>query len=119
MLEVIGRSPHCTFWFYSRSWRAPKIFPIIKAISIMPNCKIWLSADAETGYPEDVPENCRVAWMATNEEEDTEKADLVFLVRSLRKRVPLQMAEKVCVTETPEGKARGTSCATCRVCWTD
>ncbi len=116
MLEIIGRSPHCTFWFYTRSWRVPTIFPIIKSMSIMPNCKVWLSADAETGYPPDIPDTCRVAFMQTEEGEDTEEADLVFLDRPLRK-LSLPMLNKVCPTETVAGKERGTSCATCKVCW--
>lgn len=116
MLEVIGRSRHCTFWFYTRSWRVPTIFPVIRAISIMPNCKVWLSADSETGYPDEVPEGCRVAWMQTDELDGCEDADLVFLDRPLRK-VTLPMAQ-VCPAETPLGKERGTTCATCRTCWT-
>ena len=47
----------------------------------MPNAKVWFSADAETGYPAELPENVRVAWMTTDVEEDTEEADLVFLGR--------------------------------------
>lgn len=119
MLEIIGRSSHTTFWFYTRSWRVPTIFPLLKAVSIMPNAKVWFSADTETGLPTDVPEGVRVAWMTTDLEDDTEDADLAFLLPSLRKQViPLPMLRKVCPTETPEGKERGTSCATCRRCWT-
>jgi hypothetical protein len=61
MLEVIGRSEHTTFWFYTRSWCVPTIFPILKAISFLPNCKVWFSADWETGFPPEVLENVRVA----------------------------------------------------------
>ncbi|QEL18771.1 GP88 family protein [Limnoglobus roseus] len=117
MLEVIGRSPHCTFWFYTRSWRVPTIFPLIRAIAVMPNVRVWLSGDSETGYPPEVPDGCRVAWMQTEVGEDTENADLVFLDRPLR-RLALPLLDKVCPTETPLGKERGTSCATCRLCWT-
>jgi hypothetical protein len=120
MLEIIGRSSHTTFWFYTRSWRVPTIFPLLKAISIMPNAKVWFSADAETGYPAELPENVRVAWMTTDVEEDTQEADLVFLLPSIRKQlIPLPMAAKVCPTETPLGEAKGTTCATCRICWRD
>jgi len=118
MLEVIGRSSHTMFWAYTRSWRVKTIFPILKAISLMPNMKLWLSADAETGYPDEVPDGARVAWMQTEAWEDVEQADLVFLDNPLRKeRIPLDVVGKVCPTDTPEGKARGVTCATCRVCW--
>ena len=116
MLEVIGRSPHCAFWLYTRSWRVPAIFPLIRAMSIMPNCQVWLSADAQTGAPPEVPDGCRVAWMQTGVGEDTRAADLVFLDRPLR-RLALPLAN-VCPTETPSGRERGTTCATCRLCWT-
>ena len=62
MLEVIARSEHTQFWLYTRSWRVPTIFPVLKAISVLPNCKVWFSADAEAS-PAEVPDNVRVAWM--------------------------------------------------------
>lgn len=115
MMEVIGRSRHCTFWFYTRAWRVPTIYPVIRAIAALPNCSVWLSADAETGYPPDVPGGCRVAWMQTGEADGCEEADLVFLDRPLR-RLSLPLA-RVCPAETPDGRDRGTTCATCQLCW--
>jgi hypothetical protein len=118
MLEVMARSEHTQFWFYTRSWRVDTIFPVLKAISALPNAKVWFSADAETGYPAEVPDNIRVAWMMTEEAEDTQEADLIFLLPKLRKEpIPLPMVGTVCPTETPKGKAKGTTCATCRLCW--
>ena len=72
MLEVMARSQHTSFWLYSRSWRVPTILPILTAMSALQNCKMWFSVDAETDYPDEVPEN---------------------------------------------GKERGTTCATCGICW--
>lgn len=116
VLDIITRSEHCTFWFYTRSWRVPAIFEVISDISKLSNCKVWLSADSETGYPPEVPEGCRVAWMQTDVEDGCEEADLVFLNHPLRK-LSLPMAN-VCPTETPAGKQKGTTCATCAKCWT-
>lgn len=118
MLEVIGRSSHTQFWAYTRSWRVKTIFPILKAISFMPNMKLWLSCDAETGYPDEVPEHARVAWMQTEAWENVEAADLVFLDKPVQKeRLPLTVVQKVCPTDTPEGKNRGVTCATCQYCF--
>lgn len=118
MLEVIGRSPHTTFWAYTRSWRVPAIYPVLKAIAMMPNMTLWFSADSETGYPVEVPDHAKVCWMQTEREEEIELAELVFLDHPLRKeRIPLGMIDKICPAETPEGKTRGTTCATCRYCW--
>jgi len=69
------------------------------------------------GYPDEVPENVRVAFMQTEMDDDTEDADLVFLDHPLRKQ-PLAVLDKVCSAETPKGRERGTTCATCRLCWT-
>lgn len=118
VLEIIGRSPHCRFWLYSRSWRVKAIFPILKAISDLPNANVWFSADQETGYPEEVAEYCRIAWMQTEVDEDTTDADLVFLDHPLRKlALELPTVGTVCPAELPDGKERGTTCATCGKCW--
>ena len=96
----------------------PAIFPILKAISMMPNMKLWFSADTETGYPAEVPEGVRVAFMQVEEDDMMEMADLVFLDQSLRrKRISLPLFGKVCPAETPEGKAKGVTCATCQICF--
>jgi hypothetical protein len=120
MLEIMGASLHTTFWLYSRSWRVKTILPVLHSMSRLSNVKLWLSADAETGYPDDVPANARVAWMQTEAGEDVEDADLVFLDHPLRQAIiPLTVIDKVCPTETPEGKKSGISCATCQFCWKD
>ena len=120
MLEVMEKSEHTSFWLYSRSWRVATICPILKDMAALNNCKLWFSVDAETGYPEEVPENVRVAWLQTEDGEDLEDADLVFLDLPLRKRpIPLTVLEKVCPAEIPEGKKKGVTCATCRYCWVD
>jgi hypothetical protein len=118
MLEVIGRSSHTQFWAYTRSWRVPTIFPLLKAISLMPNMKLWLSVDRETGHPPEVPAHARVAYMQTEAWEDVEAADLVFLDRPVQKvRLPLEVLSKVCPTDTAEGKQKGVTCATCQTCF--
>jgi Gene product 88 len=117
MLEVIGRSPHCTFWAYTRSWRVPAIFPILKAISMMPNMSLWFSVDAETDYPNEVPDGVRIAYMQAFEDDPSEDADLVFLNHPLRRRVPLGVLDRVCPSETPEGVRKGVTCATCAKCF--
>jgi hypothetical protein len=60
------------------------------------------------------------ARVQTDVDDDTEDADLVFLDHPLRKQpIPLTVLEKACSTETPKGKAKGTTCATCGICWKD
>ena len=119
MLEIIERSEHTKIWSYTRSGRVPTIAPVPKDIAALPNMQPWLSADAETGSPGEVPEGARVAWMQTDVDEDTGESDLVFLDHPLRKlKLPLHVLEKARPKETPEGTKKGTTCATCRYCRT-
>ena len=119
VLEVIGRSPHCRFWIYSRSWRVPTIEPVLtRAIALMPNATVYYSADSETGLPKETPPQVRVCWMQVEEDDHPYTGfSLLFRDQPLRKRVPLHLASVICPTETPDGKERGVSCATCGVCW--
>jgi hypothetical protein len=116
MFEVMKESPQCSFYFYTRSWRVKTIEPEIRAMTFLPNAKVWYSADEETGVPADLPEKVRVAWMQTELDDEPAEVDLIFRVLKLRK-MPLPLAVTVCPTETPEGKERGTTCSTCQVCW--
>jgi hypothetical protein len=120
IMEVVGRSHFCRFWLYSRSWRVPTIEPILRVMALLPNLVVYYSADAETGPPLLVPDQVRVAWMQTEDDEPPDGGfDLLFRTQPLRtQRVPLHLAKVVCPQETPEGKARGVTCATCSVCLT-
>lgn len=112
-IEIAARSKAVRFFAYSRSWRIEKIRPLLYAFGALPNVRLWLSADSDTGQPVDVPEGIRVAWLQHNEVVP-EQAELVFQVRAMRGRVSLPT---VCEQETPTGKARGVNCANCGVCW--
>ena len=116
MFEVMEASPQCSFFAYSRSWRIKAIEPHLRAMSFLPNFRLWYSADQETGMPPDVPEGVRVAWMQTELDNEPAEADLVFRLHRLRK-LPLPRTVMTCPTETPEGKEKGTTCSTCQVCF--
>jgi len=51
---------------YSRSWRVETIRPLLYAFGALPNVKLWLSADRDSGLPADVPTGIRVAWLQDN-----------------------------------------------------
>jgi hypothetical protein len=114
-IEIAARSPNTRLFAYSRSWRVEKIRPLLYAFGALPNVRLWLSADRESGLPENVPQGIRVAWL-----QDTQAlppgGDLTFQVRKLR-RLSLPVAAPVCEQERPEGKVRGVNCSSCRVCW--
>ena len=79
------------------------------------NVKLWYSADAQTGYPKDIPEGVRVAYMQTSDSE-VPQGDLIFKVRKLRK-LELPMAIPTCEKETPAGHDKGANCSSCQFCW--
>jgi hypothetical protein len=78
--------------------------------------RLWASADKEMGYPVDLPQKVRVAWLQVEEDEEVPPVDLVFRDYPLRKskRVSLSM---VCPVETEAGKKAEANCGVCGVCW--
>lgn len=119
MVEIVTRSDFCRFILYSRSWRVPTIEPHLRALAALPNIVVHYSCDTETGMPDVVPDQVRVAWMQTEDDPvpTGEGIDLLFRTHKLRKeRVPLHLAALVCPQETIHGKAKGITCATCGVC---
>lgn len=117
LLAIVKGSPHTRHWIYSRSWRISRIERVLCELAKQPNMAVWYSCDSETGLPAKLPPNVRVAWMQTEmDEEVPEGIDLLFLDMPLRRKIELPLAAPVCEQETVEGKARGVTCATCRVC---
>lgn len=118
LVEVIRRSSHCLFWLYTRSWRIASIEPVLVTMSGLPNMTVYYSADSQTGFPQRIPPGVRVCWMQVEEgDAPASGIDLLFRDHALRRRVPLQLADRTCPTELPSGHATGISCATCGHCW--
>lgn len=117
-LTIARSCPHTRFFAYTRSYRVPSIAPVLAELAELDNMRLWYSADAETGYPADLPPNVRVAWMQVDAEEEVPPVDLVFRDYPLRKdqarRVSLSL---VCPYDTPQGRQREITCGLCRYCW--
>lgn len=117
ILAIVQQSPHTKHWIYSRSWRISRIERVLRQLAKQSNMAVWYSCDSETGLPAKLPQGVRIAWMMTEMNEAVpDGVDLLFLDQPLRSRVELPLAAPVCEQETPEGKARGVTCATCRIC---
>jgi hypothetical protein len=116
-VEIARRSPNTRLFAYTRSWRVPQIVPYLRAFAALENVRLWYSADCVTGYPDDVPEGVRIAWLQHDEQVPHADADLIFQVRKQRAKpgtIPLPL---VCEQETPEGRKKGVNCSNCAVCW--
>jgi hypothetical protein len=115
-IEIAARCKDVRMFAYSRSWRVEKIRPLLYAWGALPNVRLYLSADRDSGLPQNVPPGIRVAWLQVDEQLPP-GGDLTFQVRRLR-RLALPMSAPVCGQETPQGKQEGMNCSNCRVCWT-
>jgi len=117
-LRIMRRSPRVRFYFYSRAWVAPDIKLVIDRMARLPNCRVWYSADADTGIPTDVPPRVRVAWLATTpDDRPPPGVDLVFRVRQLRSQPPQQGEPPVCPTEDGVIRPDRLTCDRCGYCW--
>lgn len=114
-LQVIQRCPDVQFYTYTRSWRVPKILPVIEDLSRQPNMRLWYSADSASGIPINVPPGVRIAWLMTSPNDlPPANADLVFLDYKLRRR-GTHFFGPAGVLGCPAETSR-TTCEKCRLC---
>ncbi len=115
-LAIARRSPHTTFYAYTRSWRVQEIAPALEELARLRNVRLWYSCDAETGLPEKIAPGIRLAYLQTAAE-DIPTGDLVFRTESLRatpaRRIGLSL---VCPRETGHPHATAITCTSCRRC---
>ena len=116
-LAVMRQAPGVRFYFYTRSWRVPAIWRVLRRMARLLNVRAWLSCDRDTGLPRRLPPGVRLAWLMASPDDRPPRADLVFRTRPLRrtvlKRVGLAL---VCPTENG-ATGRRTDCGRCGVCW--
>lgn len=111
---IFRRKANVRFWLYTRSWRVESMRPALRRMARLPNVRLWLSADRETGAPP-VMEGARVAWLETADGEGRMESDLVFRTRALRNVLPrLTPLSLVCPVERPN---TDTDCHQCGRCW--
>jgi hypothetical protein len=117
-LEVMRRSPRVRFFFYTRSWRVSAIRTVIDQMAELDNCRVWFSADRDTGVPPAVPPRVRVAWLMTGPTDlPPAGTDLVFRVRRLRQHPAPFPAPRVCPAEDGRPRATPVTCERCGLCW--
>jgi hypothetical protein len=118
-LRIIRRSPRVRFFTYSRAWRLPAIRDVLEAMAALPNCQVWFSLDRDTGRPDTVPANVRVAWlMVTSEDRPSSPVNLIFRVQALRRQPLLHVnGMTVCRAETGIPSDKPVTCDHCRLCW--
>lgn len=115
-VEVAKACPQTRFFAYTRSWRVPEMEAALKELAKLRNVRLWYSCDKDTGTPVRVPKRVRLAWMQTSADETPDRADLVFRVRRLRRKVVKRIGlAMVCPVENG-ATGHKTDCGRCRVC---
>jgi hypothetical protein len=124
LLAVVRRTPGVRHFLYTRSWRVASIRPVLLALAAESNCRVWFSADKESGVPFPIPQGVRVAYMMADASEAETCADLVrashlvFRVRHRRAAPAVKICGvPVCPVESNTSAGHQTTCGTCGICW--
>ena len=119
-IAVIKRTPRIIYFTYTRSWRLPELMPAIEEMALLPNMRLWFSADVHSGAAPRIEGLQGITWMARDDFEARTApgwADLVF-----RNRVDRLMKKangvQVCPNEIglPEPH-RPLTCTECQLCF--
>lgn len=103
------------FLFYTRSWRVPGLGPALAAFGALPNVRLWLSADADSGEPPPAPWAWGVAYMSlADADAPPYPVDLVFRDRPKTPMKFTAAGDLVCPYEQATG--RRLTCSRCRYC---
>jgi Gene product 88 len=77
--EIFLACKNTSFYFYTRSWRVKEQYQSLVEIAKLENIQSWWSIDKETGLPEDIPDNIKIAYLITKKENFPDfKSDLIF-----------------------------------------
>ena len=116
---IASSCPATRFYAYTRSWRVADLLPGLTRLAALPNVKLFLSADSDTGKPPRIPRT-RIAWLQTDSGDVVPplgRRDVVFRTRRARrvaaKRIGLAL---VCPVENGSVASKPT-CGSCRFCW--
>ena len=118
-LGIVRRRPKVRFYAYTRALRVPAIRGVLEELAREPRFRLWYSCDRDTGLPESLPPEVRVAWLMTGADDPPPPgAHLVFRVQKLR-RIPLPEIGGVPVCPAEDGLERPLpmTCDRCRLCW--
>ena len=120
--DIIKASPQTQFYAYTRSWRKtgltpPGLIESIRDLSRLPNLRLWLSCDHETGEPPRWP-RCPTCWLADNDQRAPDyPVDLVFRnVPEGPLRFFGEQLSQICPYEMGFAQMK-VSCETCRICF--
>lgn len=120
-LQILRAEPRTTFLVYTRSWNVkdqPEMLKILQQCALEKNCRLWLSADNETGSPPRWKGIAGIAFMAISPADiPTFPVDLVFFVNKPKTVTRFHGAALVCPNEQGAKNSKEFTCSTCRYCF--
>jgi hypothetical protein len=116
-LQVVRFCCDVDFWAYTRSWRRSDLLSPLGKLALLPNMRLLLSYDRQTGIPP-VVRGAGTAWLADNDaEKPPEQATIVFRATRDCRSLPLPVLGASLVCPHENGKEGGpTTCVACRIC---
>lgn len=114
-MQVAKKNPSTTFFFYTRSWRAPAIREPLVEFASMANVYAWWSEDAESG-PSRMPVGRRCFLAADRGDEVLAPEDIDLIFRD-KTRDPLKWVGPAWVCAKEQGVPHGLTCSACRRCF--
>lgn len=118
-LYILKQNPHLKAWLYTRSWRVPEIFSVLKDLNELKNLSLWFSVDKETGKPTKIPKGVRTAYLMTDDADVPNwTPDLYFRDYAARDSV-VKYINGALVCPAENGISGHVHCYQCKICILD
>lgn len=116
--QIATRLRNVRFFSYTRSWRDPEILTEIEKLALLPNWRMWLSEDRETGPAPKSPSTRRAYMCIDPLDELVAPSDVDLVFRDSPKSVLKKMnGVQVCPVEAGINFKTKMTCARCGICW--
>lgn len=117
-LEIFRSCRHTIWLMYTRGWRSRKLLPPLRDMASLPNVRLWLSCDRETGPARKFPGVRGRAYLSLD---DSDWPDFpVELVFRARDHTPAKFSPGgalVCPVEQGVERRVEITCSTCKYCF--
>jgi len=116
-IDIVRGRDQTVFFGYTRSWRVPALVPAIEELAALPNARIWLSEDRQTGRSPAIPNTRRAFLMVEPGDESLVPEGVELVFREVEDR-PLKRVRGslVCTWEQGIPRQIQLTCAKCRIC---
>lgn len=119
-VRIAQANRNTTFLAYTRSWRRPELIEPLMEFGRLPNVRLWLSCDRDSGQPPRLDGVWGLAYMSLSDGDTPEyPADLVFRDKTTTLMKYTPQGDFVCPYEQGVRGAEKITCSRCRYCTSD